>query len=76
MSNTPGDKGARAARSEALGFMARKEKQKLLIAALKTHRRELEWLAGKCRAVGNKDGAGALLRDAIATSDLIEQVGS
>ena len=83
MSSTPADKGARAARAndkakcETMKTIELNESEETLLRdALQTHRRELEWLAGKCRAVGNKDGAEALLRDAIATSDLIEQVGS
>ena len=83
MSNTPGDKGARAAReddkarSETMRVLELNEsEEELLRAALRTNRAQLEWLAGKCRQIGNEDGALALLRDAIATSDLIEKIGS
>ena len=73
MSSTPGDKGARAARGET-GTKLTAADEELVLAALRTHRRELEWLAGKCINIGNADGAAALLRDASAVSDLIERI--
>ena len=75
MSSTPGDKGARAAMGET-GTKVTVADEELVLAALRTHRRELEWLAGKCIDIGNADGAAALLRDASAVSDLIEKIGS
>ena len=81
MANTPADQGARAAReddkarSETMRVLELNEsEEELLRAALRTHRREIEWLAGKCINIGNADGAAALLRDASACSDLIEKV--
>ena len=75
MANTPADNGARAARGET-GTKLTEADVELILAALRTHRRELEWLAGKCRAVGNEFGAEALLEDAAAVMDLIEKIGS
>ena len=75
MSSTPGDKGARAAMGET-GTKLTEADDELILAALRTHRREIEWLAGKCINIGNADGAAALLRDASAVSDLIEKIGS